>query len=302
MTNPQVEGEVIDLALTSYPTSLSPSRAGDFMTCPLLFRFRSIDRLPQEPSPAALRGTMVHRALELLFDLPPDARTVDAATDLLMRSWDELVADEPESAAVLRAELAISPTSTPAEIAAAVIAPAAVSMDSYFTLENPQRLEPHEREFGVYVEIADNFTIRGFIDRVDRTPAGDIRIVDYKTGKAPGARYEDKAMFQMRFYALAWWRLTGVVPKMLQLIYLGSKSMLRYEPTTTDLEDTEDKILALRMAINDAARSGSFEPTKSRLCDWCSYREICPAWGGTPPPLPPAGTWVTSSARTGLNP
>jgi len=33
--------------------SLSPSRASDFKTCPLLYRFRSIDRLPEPPSPAA---------------------------------------------------------------------------------------------------------------------------------------------------------------------------------------------------------------------------------------------------------
>ena len=300
MTKTQVEGEAMDRDLANYPTSLSPSRAGDFMTCPLLFRFRSIDRLPQEPSPAALRGTMVHRALELIFDLPPESRTLSAASELLIRSWDELVASEPASASVLRAELSISDTSTPAQVAAAVIAPAAAIMDSYFTLENPQRLEPHEREFGVLVEIADNFTIRGFIDRVDRTPDGDIRIVDYKTGKAPSVRYEDKAMFQMRFYALAWWRLTGVVPKMLQLIYLGSKSMLRYEPTQSDLVATEAKILALRMAINESARSGSFTPTTSKLCDWCSYRHLCPAWGGTPPPLPPVSTWTATSVRNGL--
>ena len=54
----------------AFPGSLSPSRANDFLTCPLLFRFRTIDRLPEPSSPAALRGTLVHTALEHLFDLP----------------------------------------------------------------------------------------------------------------------------------------------------------------------------------------------------------------------------------------
>ena len=50
--------------------ALSPSRAGDFMTCPLLYRFRTIDKLPEPASPDAVRGTLVHKVLEDLFDLP----------------------------------------------------------------------------------------------------------------------------------------------------------------------------------------------------------------------------------------
>ena len=49
--------------------SLSPSRAGDFMTCPLLYRYRTIDKLPEPSSPDAVRGTVVHKVLEDLFDL-----------------------------------------------------------------------------------------------------------------------------------------------------------------------------------------------------------------------------------------
>ena len=49
--------------------TLSPSRASDFMTCPLLYRFRTIDRLPERPSPEATRGTVVHAVLERLYDL-----------------------------------------------------------------------------------------------------------------------------------------------------------------------------------------------------------------------------------------
>src|SRR5690606_16258816 len=52
------------------PASLSPSRASDFMRCPLLYRFRVIDRLPEKPTEAATRGTLVHAVLERLFDAP----------------------------------------------------------------------------------------------------------------------------------------------------------------------------------------------------------------------------------------
>ncbi len=287
----EAQGSAVD----DFPTSLSPSRANDFMTCPLLFRFRSIDRLPEPGSPAALRGTLVHTALELLFDLPPADRTVSTAADLLTQAWLALAQQEPESAAILLAELG-QPLDADAEaVAAVVLAPARPLLDTYFAMEDPARLEPHARELAVSVPVADGFTLRGFIDRVDRAPNGDIRIVDYKTGRAPAAAFEGKAMFQMRFYALAWWRMTQTLPRLLQLVYLGSREFLRYEPTADDLVATERKVLALREAINRAALSGTFAATPSKLCDWCAHQAVCPAWGGTPPVLPHPDLWPTSS-------
>src|SRR5207245_9519216 len=95
---------VVDMTAVDVPLpvigSLSPSRAGDFMTCPLLFRYRTIDRLPQTPSPAATRGTLVHAVLERLFDLPALERTPSAAFDLLAPEWDRLSQAEPEVAAM----------------------------------------------------------------------------------------------------------------------------------------------------------------------------------------------------------
>jgi putative RecB family exonuclease len=73
---------------------------------------------------------------------------------------------------------------------------------------------------------------------------------------------------------------------MLQLVYLGNSEIVRYSPDAADLLAVERKLKALRKAIETAARSGDWRPSKSRLCDWCDHRALCPAWGGTPPPLP----------------
>ena len=70
-----------------------------------------------------------------------------------------------------------------------------------------------------------------------------MRIVDYKTGRSPGEHFEAKALFQMKFYALVVWRTRGVIPRMLQLVYLGNAEMLRYEPDERDLLATERKVL-----------------------------------------------------------
>jgi putative RecB family exonuclease len=260
--------------------SLSPSRAADFMTCPLLYRFRVIDRLPEAPSAAATRGTLVHAVLEHLFDLPSSERTLASADQLVGPQWQRMLAEEPELAALVG----------PDEDAAAT--PAFLSgvgelLERYFALEDPTRLEPAERELRVEVEVAGGLLLRGFVDRLDRTPAGDMRVVDYKTGRAPSPGFEAKAMFQMRFYALVLWRLYGQVPRLLQLLYLGSGEALRYEPDEADLRATEVKVQALWRAIERATSTGDWRPSPSRLCEWCDHREsLCPAWGGTPPPLP----------------
>ena len=53
------------------------------------------------------------------------------------------------------------------------------------------------------------------------------------------------------------------------------------------LRATEVKVQALWRAIERATETGDWRPSPSRLCDWCDHRATrCPAWGGTPPPLP----------------
>jgi len=271
---PSGPGEAAETAQGS--PSLSPSRASDFMTCPLLYRFRVIDRIPEKPSRDAVRGTVVHQVLEDLFDLPSSDRTVDRAAAMLPVAWG-LVREQDPSVA----ELFDSP-----DEAAEWLASAVPRLETYFRLEDPTALEPAEREVRVSTTLDDGLVLRGYVDRLDRNAAGDTRVVDYKTGKAPGEGYEQKALFQMRFYALVLWKATGTVPRLLQLLYLGSEHVLRYEPDEADLVATERKVTALWAAIQRAQDTGDWRPSPSRLCDWCDHKSRCPAFGGTPPPLP----------------
>ena len=260
--------------------TLSPSRAADFMTCPLLYRFRTIDRLPEPPSTAATRGTVVHAVLERLFDLPPDERTVVRAAAMVGPQWQRLLEAEPDLAALFGDD-------QDGSALAEWIGGAEELVRCYFTLEDPARLEPAERELYVETVLDSGLRLRGHVDRVDRASGtGDLRVVDYKTGKAPPEGFEQRAMFQMRFYALALWRLYQRVPRLLQLVYLGSGEVLRYHPDEADLLATERKVQALWRAIERAARTGDWRPSPSKLCEWCAHQALCPSWGGTPPPLP----------------
>ncbi|GIM63144.1 hypothetical protein Pve01_79780 [Planomonospora venezuelensis] len=115
---------------------------------------------------------------------------------------------------------------------------------------------------------------------------GEGFIPTHNTGRSPGEGYEAKALFQMKFYALVLWRLRGVVPSVLQLVYLGNGEILRYEPDEDDLRATERKVEAVWRAIELARETGDWRPSPSRLCDWCSFHQHCPTKGGTIPPLP----------------
>ncbi|WP_395108797.1 RecB family exonuclease [Actinomadura sp. SCN-SB] len=274
--------------------SLSPSRAGDFMTCPLLYRFRVIDRIPERPSQAQVRGTLVHAVLERLYDLPAQRRTAEEAVALLGPEWERLLAAEPELASLFDDPEDGAPgNGAPADRTPrggtgeeAWLEQARAMVERYFTLEDPRRLEPAERELFVETVLESGLKLRGYIDRLDVAPAGDVRIVDYKTGTAPRADFEARALFQMKFYALVLWRLRGRVPKLLQLMYLGNGEVLRYAPDEADLRATQRKVEALWQAIRRATETGEWRHRTSRLCDWCDHKQRCPAFGGTPPPLP----------------
>ena len=290
----QPVGQPVDVGLPVVG-SLSPSRAGDFMTCPLLYRYRSIDRLPQSPSSAAVRGTLVHAVLERLFDVPAGERTPQHAATLLAPEWERLKEAEPEVAGLFTEDGELQAWLTSAE----------ALLEGYFSLEDPRRLDPAERESFVEVVLPGGLRLRGIVDRLDVAPSGDLRVVDYKTGRSPGEAWEGKALFQMKFYALVLWRTRGVIPRRLQLMYLGDREILAYSPDESDLLATERKILALWEAIERATLARDFRPRVSKLCDWCDHQAHCPEKGGTllpwpvvvPDPAAPEARHVEAAAR-----
>ncbi|MGY1844746.1 RecB family exonuclease [Modestobacter sp. SYSU DS0875] len=262
--------------------SLSPSRAADFKSCPLLYRFRTIDRLPEKKSRAAVRGTLVHAVLEKLYDLPPAQRTVEAARTLVEPAWAEL-RDEPGVVELFEAPEEGAPA---AESLEAWLDSAGELVETYFRLEDPTRIQPHGREELVEVTLPDGLLLRGYVDRLDVAPTGALRVVDYKTGGVPREAFEAKALFQMKFYALVLWRTRGVVAAQLKLLYLKDGDALTYAPDEAELVRFERTLQAIWSAIERAVATGDFRANKSRLCNWCDHQALCPAFGGTPPPFP----------------
>ncbi|MDQ3943935.1 MAG: PD-(D/E)XK nuclease family protein [Actinomycetota bacterium] len=252
------------------PTTLSPSKISAFKSCPLAFRFSVIDRLPEPPSPWASKGTLVHRALELLMARPSGERTVDAALRDLERAGVELAA-HPEFAG-----LGLSP-----EEADTFQSEAAELVRRYFQLEDPTSVRPIGLELYISVQLG-SLTLRGIIDRLELDADGGLVVTDYKTGAAPKEGFEQDRMGGVHFYSLLCERLLGRRPARVQLMYLSTPEVISMVPSEQSVTAVERRALALWAAVERACQRDDFRPRRGRLCDWCTFQPYCPAWGGDP--------------------
>ena len=245
---------------------LSPSSAADFKSCPQLFKYRSIDRLPEPISKGAARGSLVHLVLERLFVEDAQSRTRERADELLQSTWAELRGD-PE----------YRPEGLTDDQEQAWLTESRRLLANLFKLEDPAGLGTSKLEWWVEYEVAD-LHLRGIIDRVEERADGAWVLSDYKTGRVPGESRELTAFFGLRFYALVCWRSFGVIPKEIRLVYLSDPAVLTLEPHERMLIAFERQMVALGRAIKRAVERDDWRPRPSPFCMTCSFQQTCPAW------------------------
>jgi putative RecB family exonuclease len=258
---------------------LSPSSAMNFKSCPQLFKFRSVDRLPEPVSRAQAKGSLVHSVLEKMFTESPEMRTQERAAELLDQLWNEV--DEVPEGVVADGTTAtpqeIRPTELNAEEEAAWLAESHRLLRNYFRLEDPTQVTASKLEWWVEYELPD-IQLRGIIDRLEESPDGSWVLTDYKTGRVPGTQRELAAFFGLRFYALVCWRAFGIIPAQIRLVYLSDPAVLTLDPHERMLVAFEKQIKALGVAIRRAYDNEDWRPSPSPLCMHCSFQAQCPAW------------------------
>ena len=259
----------------TWDPALSASRAKEYERCPLQYRLHVLDGYREPETRAKALGTVVHAVLEELFALDPSDRTPQKARAQVEPQYQAFAAKNPEVAALF----------TDDADRQAWLDDARALIDSYFAIEQPQWIAPAAREQRVTTTTERGVRLLGFIDRVDQAPDGRLRVVDYKTGKAPGPRYVGEALYQMRFYALLLAR-TQVLPSRTQLVYLRAGQVITLDPTADEIHDFERQIDRLWDRIEHDIEHDSFTPRKNPLCNWCGVRSLCPLFGGTTPPMP----------------
>jgi putative RecB family exonuclease len=251
------------------PGSLSPSRLSSFTACGLQFRFSAIDQLPEPPTLAATRGTLVHAALEQLFTLPADERLPAAAGSCLDAAVERL-----------RAEPDWTGLDLDADGEARLRDEAAALVDKYFELEDPRTVHPVGLELKLEVAVGD-VRLRGIIDRLDLVD-GELVVTDYKTGRAPGEGFARQQMTGVHLYSLMCERWFGRRPVRVQLLHLAEPVAIVAEPSDQSSRGLARRLEAVWRAVETACEREDFRPRPSRRCDWCAFQRWCPSFGGDP--------------------
>ncbi|HUW02966.1 MAG TPA: PD-(D/E)XK nuclease family protein [Acidimicrobiales bacterium] len=254
------------------PETLSPSKVSSFTDCALAFRFSAIDRLPEPPSLPAVRGSLVHAALERLFVLEAADRTPDRAQHCLDEAW-----------AAFQTDTEFVGLDLDTETADEMLSAARTLVANEFLLEDPTAISPIGIEVMLEIEL-DGVRLRGIIDRLELDDDGELVVTDYKSGRAPSERFEQGRLVGVQFYAMLCEQLFGRRPARVQLVYLGGSSpeMIIHTPNDRATVNLERKLRAIWQAVERACEREDFRPNPGKLCDWCGFKAYCPAFGGDP--------------------
>jgi putative RecB family exonuclease len=257
--------------LWTAPSSLSPSRVESFLSCPLAFRFASIQRLPDPPTQATTKGSLVHRALELLFLLPPVERTPHALDHCIAGAIDEYREHPDFTELHLDDETARRFFAECREVAA-----------GYMALEDPRRVRAIGLELRLEAPVSDGLTLRGIIDRLELDDDGELVVTDYKTGRAPHPNFERKSLSGVQFYAFLCESVFGRIPAAVRLMYLKSGEVITAVPSSQSTRYMTTRTNAVWKAVATACERDDFRTKPSTLCNYCAYQRWCPEYGGDP--------------------
>ena len=252
------------------PTSLSPSRVEAFTSCPMAFRFASIEKLPEPPSIHATRGSLVHSALERFYARPAGRRTAAALDSAVDEAIEEFRALPDYTALGLDGDAAFAFERDCRELAA-----------NDLRMEDPTKV----REIGVELRLeapVGALTLRGVIDRLELDDDGELLVTDYKTGRAPSPNYELKSLAGVHFYSFLCEAVLGRRPAAIRLMYLRTGETITARPSAQSVRFITTRTDAVWRAVERACVTGDFKPRPGGLCGSCAFQPWCPAFGGDP--------------------
>lgn len=248
------------------PPILSPSSINTYRNCPLRFKLEKIDKRYGPGTAESLAGSFVHEVLEYLFKEKPEDRTLETAQRISRERWDQkwrgkvtgvVIGDKAQNDFKWRSWRFVQ---------------------TYFKMEDPAKVDPIGLETWVDGPVINNIRVRGIVDRLIEDD-GKLVIQDYKTGKTPrDSRWEEDRIFPLMVYADLMADEKHKEVSRMELLYLSSGTVVTYEPTEENRTAMYTRVIETSESIGEACKTGDFPTHKSKLCDWCHFKDECPAW------------------------
>ncbi len=246
--------------------SFSHSKLASYQQCPQKYKFRYIDEIPPPIRSIELHlGDSVHRALEKLY---ADAKQgqVMPLDDLLacfQQKWDEGFSPQ------LRIVRAGATARTYLEMGRKMLA------DYYWSFHPFTQSTTLELEEKFIFPLSEQHEMRGIIDRLAKNNDGTLEIHDYKTSRRLPNPAQIAGDVQLALYEIAI-RHRWPETRNISLIwhYLAFDKEIRVTKTMQQLEAVKRNALGV---IERIEADKSHPAYVSALCDWCEYKEICPA-------------------------
>ena len=168
-------------------------------------------------------------------------------------------------------------------------------------------LDPADEPVGVERTVAtrtDTLAVSGRIDRLDAR-AGELVVVDYKTGRHLLTMDDARSSLALALYALAAGRVLRQPCRRVELHHLPSGQVLAWSHTDESLarhlgraEDIAGECARADELMRDGLPAPRYDevfpPRPSASCGWCDYLRSCPEgaaaavtrrpWDGLGPP------------------
>lgn len=251
----------------------SHSRLSSYETCPLKYRLRYVDQVDVErrESVEAFVGRRVHEALEHLHERLLDGveLTREELLGYLQACWRREWHDQI---------LIVRPEMTQQDY----LRFAERCVNNYYRSNRP-----FGRDQTVGIELAVVFDldaerdiqIKGYVDRLVRLGPGRYEIHDYKTTRRLPKQENVDRDRQLAFYHMGIEHMMGDAEEVVLVWhFLAHNRRFTSRRNPDQLHGLRRQTLELIDRIDEATGKGDFPANRSRLCDWCDYRDVCPAW------------------------
>lgn len=244
-----------------------------FKECPKKYEFKYIDK-PEVPSVETIKaflGTIVHDSLKNLYEQVRTGKvpTKEEVVTYFDKKWDQEWTEE----------IFIFDNRSPSDYRSI----GRLCLQSFYDINHPfDQSKTIGQDYEAKISLVDSeeYQIRGFIDRLAKAPDGTYEIHDYKTLKDPPPQVVLENDYQLQLYDLLirknW--LDKIEKITCIWHYLQSGESLAVSRNEQQVEEFKTNVIVEIDKIEYATEAENFPPHKGDHCNWCEYKQLCPAW------------------------